>query len=175
MVIRDQIQQIRGFCSAIGMAGHTLMTSRKSFSPLLSASAAFIPFCFPLIKMASPSLYVLKSTDMECLMADHQCIHRFYGFVKETLIKSSDPFENTEPVSPFIQDESASEDNERVSHYSPSGTHLPPLTSRTARSIFGSRFSSNANLPVAPSKSLILARVSRNFLRSVVVPDCSTA
>lgn len=152
------------------MAGHTLMTSRKSFSPLLSASAAFIPFCFPLIKMASPSLYVLKSTDMECLMADHQCIHRFCGSVK-----SSDPFKDTEPVSPFIQDESASEDNGRVSHYSPSGTHLPPLTSRTARSIFGSRFSSNANLPVAPSKSLILARVSRNFLRSVVVPDCSTA
>lgn len=24
-------------------------------------------------KMASLSLYVLKSTDMECLMADHQC------------------------------------------------------------------------------------------------------
>lgn len=152
------------------MAGHTLMTSRKSFSPLLSASAAFIPFCFPLIKMASPSLYVLKSTDMECLMADHQCIHRFCGSVK-----LADPFEDTEPVCPFIRDEWTSEDNRRVSHYSPSGTHLPPLTSRTARSIFGSRFSSNANLPVAPSKSLILARVSRNFLRSVVVPDCSTA
>ena len=152
------------------MAGHTLMTSRKSFCPLLSASAAFIPFCFPLIKMASLSLYVLKSTDMECLMADHQCIHRFYGFVEP-----SAPFEGAEPVCPFIQDKCASPDNGRVSHYSPSGTHLPPLTSRTARSIFGSRFSSNANLPVAPSKSLILARVSRNFLRSVVVPDCSTA
>lgn len=144
------------------MAGHTLMTSRKSFSPLLSASAAFIPFCFPLIKMASPSLYVLKSTDMECLMADHQCIHRFNRF-----------YGTTETVGSFIQAES-SKDNGKP-HYSPSGTHLPPLTSRTARSIFGSRFSSNANLPVAPSKSLILARVSRNFLRSVVVPDCSTA
>ena len=83
--------------------------------------------------------------------------------------------EDFEPVCPYIQDKCASQDNGRVSHYSPSGTHLPPLTSRTARSIFGSRFSSNANLPVAPSKSLILARVSRNFLRSVVVPDCSTA
>ena len=138
--------------------------------PLLSVSAALIPFCFPLIKMASPSLYVLKSTDMECLMADHQCIHRFYGFVEP-----SAPLEGAEPVCPFTQDKCASQDTGRVSHYSPSGTHLPPLTSRTARSIFGSRFSSNANLPVAPSKSLILARVSRNFLRSVVVPDCSTA
>lgn len=168
----DQGSDPRDSATSAARAGWRamLMTSRKSFSPLLSASAAFIPFCFPLMKMASPSLYVLKSTDMECLMADHQCIHRFYGFVEP-----SAPLEGAEPVCPFIQDKCASPDNGRVSHYSPSGTHLPPLTSRTARSIFGSRFSSNANLPVAPSKSLILARVSRNFLRSVVVPDCSTA
>ena len=42
--------------------------------------------------MASLSLYVLKSTDMECLMADHQCIYRFSGSVKETLIKSLSDF-----------------------------------------------------------------------------------
>ncbi len=55
------------------------------------------------------------------------------------------------------------------------GTHLPFLISSTSRSIFGSLFSSNSNLPVAPSKFLIFASASLNFFLSVVEPDSSAA
>ena len=64
---------------------------------------------------------------------------------------------------------------ESINFYQAKGTHLPSLTWRTSRSILGSRFSSNWNLPVAPSKSLICARASRNFFLSVVLPDFSAA
>ena len=64
---------------------------------------------------------------------------------------------------------------ESINFYQAKGTHLPSLTWRTSRSILGSLCSSNWNLPVAPSKSLICARASRNFFLSVVLPDFSAA